>query len=111
MTVTLQGKEYPLRFSVNALCCLEEKTGLSLARLQERNLSCLRGLIWCGLLESGRPLTLEEAGNLLDGHLRDGGDLKSVAEALSAALEDACFFPPRGRERKTAAPSGSSTGA
>ena len=49
MNITLNGRDYPLRFSVNALCCLEEKTNLSLSGLQGRQMSCIRGLIWCGL--------------------------------------------------------------
>lgn len=102
MILTLNGKDYPLRFSVNALCCLEEKTGRSLDSLQGSQMSCLRGLLWCGLLETRPQTTLEEAGELLDAHLRSGGDLKTVSDALAAALEDACFFPRPGR---SAAPS------
>lgn len=93
--LTLLGKDYPLRFSVNALCCLEEKTGLSLSALRGRQMSCLRGLLWCGLLDGPDRMTLEEAGELLHRHLKAGGDLKSVSAALSQALEDACFFPRR----------------
>ena len=91
--LTLNGRDYPLRFSINALCCLEEKTGLSLNRLQSAQFSCLRGLIWCGLMESERGLTLEAAGELLDAHLRAGGDLEAVSDTLAQALQDACFFP------------------
>ena len=100
-SITLNGREYALRFSVNALCCLEEKTGLSLAQLQSAQFSCLRGLLWCGLMESEKGLTLQGAGDLLDAHLRAGGDLQAVSDALAHALEDACFFPP-GTERQTA---------
>ena len=95
MIITLCGRDYPLRFSVNALCCLEEKTGLSLAQLQGRHMSCLRSLLWCGLLETKDQMTLEEAGDLLDRHLKSGGTLEETASALAAALEDACFFPKR----------------
>lgn len=109
MNVTLCGRDYPLRFSVNALCCLEEKTGLSLAQLQSRHMSCLRALLWCGLLETPDKTTLEEAGELLDQHLKSGGGMESVASALAAALEDACFFPKRAGT-KAAVPSAPDTG-
>ena len=109
MTVTLCGREYSLRFSVNALCCLEEKTNLSLSGLQGRQMSCLRGLVWCGLLETPDRMTLEEAGALLDAHLRSGGCLEDVASALAAALEDACFFPKRAQTTAAASPSASGT--
>ena len=98
MTINLNGREYPLRFSVNALCCLEEKTGKSLSQLQSTELSCLRGLLWCGLMESKSPPTLEGAGELLDAHLRAGGSLSQVSAILSEALSDACFFPKPGAE-------------
>ena len=90
--LTLNGRDYPLRFSINALCCLEEKTGLSLNSLPSAQFSCLRGLVWCGLMEAQPGLTLEAAGKMLDAHLQSGGSLQSVSDTLAAALEDACFF-------------------
>ena len=98
--LTLNGRDYPLRFSINALCCLEEKTGLSLSQLQSAQFSCLRGLIWCGLMEAEKGLTLESAGDLLDSHLQHGGDLQAVSDTLAAALGDACFFP-KGTAKET----------
>lgn len=102
MTVTLNGRDYPLRFSVNALCLLEEKTGVSLDRLQGNSLSCLRGLLWCGLKEHLPTLTLEEAGDMLDEHLRAEGEMETISVSLAAALEDACFFPRPGRKEAKA---------
>jgi len=101
MTVTLNGREYPLRFSVNALCSLEEKTGVSLENLRGSPMRCLRGLLWCGLMEDQTQLTLESAGELLDSHLKKGGSLEEISSALAAALEDACFFPKAARTGKT----------
>ncbi len=101
--LTLNGRDYPLRFSINALCCLEEKTGLNLSRLQSAQFSCLRGLIWCGLMESEKGLTLEAAGDLLEAHLRSGGEIQAVSDTLAQALGDACFFPKgmaKGTERR-----------
>ena len=104
MTVTLNGKEYPLHFTVNALCSLEEKTGLRLDRLRGSSIACLRGLLWCGLMTSQPGLTLRQAGDLLDAHLRGGGALASVSSALAAALEDACFFPKPGKDAPPPSP-------
>ena len=92
MTINLNGREYPLRFSVNALCCLEEKTGVSFGQLCGRQLSCLRGLLWCGLTEAMPDLMLDEAGDMIDSHLKAGGELSVLSDQLAAALEDACFF-------------------
>ena len=99
-SITLSGREYPLRFSVNALCCLEEKTGQSLDALQGAQLSCVRGLLWCGLMEGMPHLTLEDTGEMMDAHLQSGGNLKSLAEELALALSDACFFQAPGAKNR-----------
>lgn len=93
----LSGKNHPLHFTVNALCSLEEKTGTSLDQLQGASLSCIRGLMWCALLQENPALTLSDAGSLLEAHLKSGGSLREVAASLAQALEDACFFHPEGQ--------------
>ena len=96
--ITLAGKNYPLHFTVNALCLLEEKAGMSLDHLQENSLSCIRALLWCALLHDQPALTLTDAGNLLENHPKGGGTLNDVAACLARALEDACFFQQAGAE-------------
>lgn len=98
-SLCLAGNHYSLRFTVNALCNLEEKTGMSLAHLQETSFSCIRGLLWCALLHENPALSLSDAGNLLEHHLKSGGNLQEIANALAAALEDACFFYPAGQDQ------------
>lgn len=100
-TLCLDGREYALRYSVNAVCCLEDKLG-SLETLLKTRLSCLRGLLWCGLLETEKGMTLEGAGALLQRHLDAGGSLSQVSGQIAAALEEAGFFQPG--TGKTAAP-------
>lgn len=102
MTITLNGREYGLRFTVNAVCRLEEATDRGLDALMRTQLSCLRGLLWCGLVESEPGMTLAAAGNLLQAHLAAGGDLRKVADQLASALEDAGFFPGPGAGRGAA---------
>ena len=89
--ICLNGRDYALRYSVNAVCCLEDKLG-SLAELMRNQLSCLRGLLWCGLMETEKRITLEDAGALLQAHLDGGGSLKQVSGQIAAALEKAGFF-------------------
>lgn len=88
--ISLAGQDFALRYTVNAICCLEEKMEKGLDMLMKTNFSSLRGLLWCGLMETG--VTLEEAGNLLQNHLSSGGNLHQVSTAIVAALEDAGFF-------------------
>ena len=97
-SITLAGKNHPLHFTVNALCQLEENAGIPLDRLQENSLSCIRALLWCALLHDFPAFTLPEAGDLLENHLKSGGNLKEIASCLAQALEDACFFQQAGTE-------------
>lgn len=92
--VELNGRMLPLRYTLNALCLLEEKMGKGLDQLLSAGFSSLRGLLWCGLLSEMPALTLEEAGDMLEKHLKSGGKLLLVAASLSQALEDAGFFHP-----------------
>ena len=91
--ICLNGREYALRYSVNAVCCLEDKLG-GLTALMRNEVSCLRGLLWCGLMETEKGLTLEGAGALLQAHLDGGGSLSQVSGQIAAALEEAGFFQP-----------------
>lgn len=92
--VELSGVFYPLRYTVNAVCCLEEKMKGGLNTLLSSGLSSVRGLLWCGMLHQLPTLTLEDAGDLLEKHLSQGGSLQKVADALAGCLEAAGFFHP-----------------
>ena len=98
--ITLCGREYSLRFSINSLCCLEEKMEKGLPTLLKTDLSSLRALLWCGLLEQEKHLTLEDTGRLLEAHLQSGGSLAQVSRAVAQALEGAGFFPQPGKEKE-----------
>lgn len=98
-SICLGGREYALRYTVNAVCCLEEKNEKGLESLLRTQFSCLRALLWCGLM-SGQPgMTMEDAGQLLQAHLDAGGSLSGVAAAIADALEDAGFFHQPGPEK------------
>lgn len=90
--IALDGREYTLRYTVNALCCLEDQADGSLEKLLGKGISGLRGLLWCGLMEEDPSLTLAKTGELLQRHLQSGGSLQSVALQVASALEDAGFF-------------------
>lgn len=96
--VTLNGREYTLRYSVNALCLLEDRAGGSLETLLSKGMSGLRGLLWCGLLEENKGITLETAGELMQSHLASGGSIRDISVQVALALENAGFFHPAGTE-------------
>lgn len=96
--ITLCGKEYSLRFTVNALCCLEEKMGCGLEKILQSPLTGMRGLLWCGMMEDEPRMTLEEAGELMERHLLSGGSMDSLSQTLANGLKDAGFFPKPGKK-------------
>ena len=102
-SVAICGREYPLRYSVNALCLLEDKAGGSLEELLRKDVGGLRGLLWCGLLAENREMTLEAAGDLMQAYLESGGSLKELSAQITIALKNAGFFHPTGTKSAPAA--------
>lgn len=86
------GATYTLRFTVNALCELEDAVGSSVSELgaaladpTRARVKLMRALLWAGLRDRHPQLTIEDAGALLD----DGGAqriMPLVAEAFSLAF-------------------------
>lgn len=107
--IHLGDQDFPLRYTVNSLCTLEEVTGYGLDQLLKTSFSAVRGLLWCGLMEARPDLSLVEVGNLLEGHLKEGGSLGRVASILSQALEEAGFFHLGRGEKDPPSPCGSNT--
>lgn len=90
-TFSVNGRTYALRFTVNNICCLEEAMGKGLSALLSGSLSGIRALLWCGLMSEG--VEQEEAGQLMEAYLCQGGSLKELSDLLARAMEDAGFFP------------------
>lgn len=103
-SIAVGGREYSLRYTVNALCLLEDKAGGSLETLLQKGLCGLRGLLWCGLLWENRDITLEAAGDLIQSYLQAGGSLNEISSQVSLALENAGFFQRAGAESGPKAP-------
>ncbi|MBR6525486.1 MAG: hypothetical protein IKT57_05905 [Clostridia bacterium] len=85
-------KQYPLRFTVNSVCCLEEQYGKGLHSVLCTDVLSVRALLWCALLDKNPHMTLEDAGKVLDEALTHGKDLSYVAGKCADALKDAGFF-------------------
>ena len=80
---------YEIEFTVNAVCDLEELTKKSIGdvlRLPE--LSGIRALLWCGLIEGNPSMTFKQAGKLLDTYLSENG-YETGKERLNVALAEA----------------------
>ena len=97
-TVVISGKPHPLHFTVNHLCLMEEAAGQPLHALMNGSFQGIRAFLWCGLMDEN--ITLEEAGDLLQAYLQQGGTLKKLSETLADALCDAGFFPCPAQEKE-----------
>lgn len=96
---SVNGRLYSLRFTVNHICCLEEALGEKFPALLSGSVWGMRALIWCGLMEE--KLSLEEAGDLLQAYLAQGGTLQALSQILADAMEDAGFFHSPARKQET----------
>jgi hypothetical protein len=91
---------YTLRFSIDAMCRLEETTGkglmdllVQLADAHRMTLTMVRHMLHAGLLEHHPEVTLKEAGEIM---LAAGGMLISMAavtRAIHAAFPEASGTP------------------
>ena len=88
----LGSEAVALRYTVNSVCCLEEKFGKALHSLLCTDVSSVRALLWCGMLFSKPECTLEDAGEKLEAALRAGKSLQEIASCCASALTDAGFF-------------------
>ncbi|HRY04517.1 MAG TPA: hypothetical protein P5256_15410 [Beijerinckiaceae bacterium] len=72
VTVQAQGKQYTLKFSINALCALEAELGAGDAMdlqqiIGERpSITVLRTLMWAGLQEHHPGTSKDDAGRIMD---------------------------------------------
>lgn len=97
---TAGGHTYALSFSTNANVALEEVLGCAISDFGNRcGFRELRAMVWAGLWgavtrveqDARPPLTLEQAGDLLD-LMTDERGQEGAAEIIQQAFQDA--FPP-----------------
>lgn len=83
---------YEIEYTVNAVCDLEELTGRNLGDvLSSAGISSVRALLWCGLIENTKGLTMKKAGDLLQEHLKTR-PMEDLVSALGTAIEQAGFI-------------------
>ena len=99
MIVNINGKKYTMRYTVNSLCALEDRAGMPLDRLMDRQFSATRLLLWAGLAELQPELTVRDVGALIGEHIARGGSLEDIVELCADGLREAGFF---GREEAEA---------
>lgn len=90
--IEIAGVPLRLRYSVNALCAVEDRAGGSLDGLMERQFSATRLLLWGAMTECQPETTLEAAGDLISRHILAGGTLEEIVDLCAQALSDAGFL-------------------
>lgn len=85
----LLDKPRTIVLDINALCRVEEVTGISMLVGQPAfsSLRIMRALIWAGLLHEDQTLTLERVGELI-GEADTSDLLTSIMKAYDVAMPD-----------------------
>ena len=107
----LDKKVYTLRFSINAMCHLEDATGGSVVELanmmsdpSKLSLRTLRTVFWCGLRDHHEAMTETDAGRVMD-ELGLVEAAQKVVEAFTLAFPEAANapspFPPKRQPAST----------
>lgn len=91
-TVIIAGRPFRLRFTVNSLCALEDRAGMPLDRLMDRQFSATRLLLWAGLAEEQPELTVRDVGALIGECVEQGGCLEDIVDMCAEGLRAAGFF-------------------
>ena len=89
--VRLNNQDMELKFNVNEVCALEEKSGKGImALLSEQNIgfNVIRLLIWAGLRHKQQNLIIETVGNWLQSAIENGETLNNLTEQATKALTE-----------------------
>ena len=86
------GETYRLRYTINTLCMLEDRAGMSISRLMDRQFSATRLLLWAGLVGDMPQLSVHDAGDLMLGYIQRGGSLQGIVDMCAEGLRAAGFL-------------------
>lgn len=92
MIVNINDKKYTMRYTVNSLCALEDRAGMPIDRLMERQFSAARLLLWAGLMEEQPELSIKDVGAMIGDCVAAGGCLMDIVDMCAEGLREAGFF-------------------
>ena len=90
--VEIAGRNLRMKYTINSLCAVEDRAGMPLDRLLDRQFSAARLLLWGGLVECQPEMTVRAAGDLIGESLAAGGRLEDIVDLCAEGLRDAGFF-------------------
>lgn len=97
MIAYIGGKEYQVNYTVNSLCALEDRAGMPIDRLMDRQFSAARLLLWAGLSGSLPDMTVAQAGDIIQEHIAQGGTLEDIVDICAEGLSEGGLLLSRGR--------------
>jgi hypothetical protein len=83
----IKDKEYELKFPVNTLCMMAEDD-IDVMNIENIpvNLKTIRDLFYYGLKYENKKITKNQAGDLMDDYLEDGGNIYDLFVEIMNAL-------------------------
>ena len=92
-SITLDGKEYPLRYDLRGRRDAEKKLGKGLFEaLRDGTIESLTTIIWAGIKHTNRKLTVDDVFDLLAAHTANATEYDSLfKECLRAMCEVGLF--------------------
>ena len=90
----LAGEPRALKYTVNALCAMEEVEAQ--LGVEEMPWSRTRLLLWGALISTDPHVRLKDAGDIIGEHLARGGKMTDVTDACLAALTASGLAPEEG---------------
>ena len=95
--IEIAGRSLRMRYTINSLCVVEDRAGMPLDRLLDRQFSATRLLLWGGLTACQPELSVQAVGDLIGESLARGGTLEDIVDLCAEGLREAGFF---GAERE-----------
>ena len=88
--LTINGKDYELRYPMNTLCAMCD-AGIDVMHLSELriNIKVVRELFMYGLKHENKKITQAQAGDLMDAYCEEGGTIDELATEIMACLAKA----------------------
>lgn len=87
--IELGGRTLVLWYTLNSLCEIEDRAGMSLDRLMNRQFSATRLMLWAGLRRCQPELSVWDVGELIGEAILQGDSLERIIDLCALGLRDA----------------------
>jgi hypothetical protein len=97
----INGKEYEIKYTINTLCDMSTQ-GFDVMNIERTviNMVTIRDLLMFGLRHENKKMTKNQAGDLMDEYIADGGTFNGLVEEIMYALSRALGEDKATEEKK-----------